>query len=714
VSVVGDKKFLAFLSYSHADTKCATWLHRYLEAFPIDKLQPSLGRRSFRPIARDRDDFPAAKRLTEATIDLLDNSEALIVLCSPDSARSRYVDDEIRLFATRYSGRPIIPIIADSPSTAPDEDRFPRALLNLFRPDAPGAPMPAILAADMRPDRDGRILAAAKVIAALLDVPTDAVFQRAARIVKRQRRVRAAVVSIIALLIGSFLVSAVFAWGELKTNENFKGAVLTRATELLTISVSQAEEYGVPRRATLEILQAAERLLDDISFAGKVTDTIRHRKAWMSIQFARNYALLGDSQKQRERALSAREALLALSAQTPANVLYKQDLAFAYNEVGDVLSATGDLETALMNFKEALLIRQTLASHDPHNASWQRDLSVSLNKVGDVQFAQGDVINALAEFRAALLIRRALSTAEPENSTWRRDLAVAYSKIGNALLAQKEFSEALIAFTSSLSIFQDLVKMHPRSTDLQRDLAITNGFIGDIHFARGEWPSALTAFTSAIEILSKLSLSDPDHLVVQRDLSSLRGKLGDVFLSQARYDDAVDAFQLSADGLERLSKRDASNVGWQRDLAVVYTKVADVLAMQGSLERALMSYGRSNTVFSQLVTRDKTNADWQRSWAVSYERIADVYEALGRTDEALQAYESALAVYESFMKVKPDNVQIVLSATLPLIRLGVLSPGSSKKYFRRAIELLRQLERMGVLGTAEKNDLLWLEQRALD
>ena len=57
--------YRAFISYSHADTSWAKWLHRGLESFRIDK--DLAGREtetgpvpaSLRPVFRDRDDFTA-------------------------------------------------------------------------------------------------------------------------------------------------------------------------------------------------------------------------------------------------------------------------------------------------------------------------------------------------------------------------------------------------------------------------------------------------------------------------------------------------------------------------------------------------------------------------------------------------------------------------------------------------------------------------------
>jgi hypothetical protein len=59
-------------------------------------------------VFRDRDDFTAGHSLNDQTLDALDASAALIVICSPASAKSTYVTEEIRLFKSRHPERPVM------------------------------------------------------------------------------------------------------------------------------------------------------------------------------------------------------------------------------------------------------------------------------------------------------------------------------------------------------------------------------------------------------------------------------------------------------------------------------------------------------------------------------------------------------------------------------------------------------------------------------
>jgi TIR domain len=206
-----DLKYRAFLSYSHHDTPWAKWLHKRLEGFPMRGLtgrETALGPvpKTLRPVFRDREDFSTGRSLTEQTIANLDGSAALVVLCSPASAQSHYVNEEIRLFKARYPERPVVPVIVEGKPGDPTRECFAPALR--FEVDASGTVMDRpseVLAADLRAEGDGRALALAKVVAALVGVPSDEVYRRAEWERRRQARVRNAVVAAMLLLaIGGF------------------------------------------------------------------------------------------------------------------------------------------------------------------------------------------------------------------------------------------------------------------------------------------------------------------------------------------------------------------------------------------------------------------------------------------------------------------------------------------------------------------------------
>src|SRR5262249_13761633 len=251
------------------------------------------------------------------------------------------------------------------------------------------------IAADARDQGDGKEIARQKVVAGLLGLGLDEVIRRAERARKRRNRFWAALAGVFLFLAVAAAGSTAYAWQQLKTNEAVLHATLKRATQIIDEAVAQAEKYNVPRTATLSLLVKAEGLFDDMAQYGRPTPELRYRKAWMLIQFARNYAILGDTGKQFARAAEALSLLSGLAAEKPDDTSYLSDLSVAHVELGNVLAAQGNLPEALKSLREGLAIMERLAKADPTNSGRQRDVSIFYGRVGDVLAEQGNLPEAL-------------------------------------------------------------------------------------------------------------------------------------------------------------------------------------------------------------------------------------------------------------------------------------------------------------------------------
>jgi len=175
------KKYKAFLSYSHTDEAFGKWLHKQLERYKIPKKlysdYPNLPK-SLYPIFRDRYELNAGDDLGVEIPKALADSEALIVVCSPNSANSKWVNQEIIDFKMMYGEERIFPIIIDGEPFAKESDKFddglecfPEALK--YRVDGNGNLMDertSILASSTIEKEDGRELAKLKLIAGVLGV----------------------------------------------------------------------------------------------------------------------------------------------------------------------------------------------------------------------------------------------------------------------------------------------------------------------------------------------------------------------------------------------------------------------------------------------------------------------------------------------------------------------------------------------------------------
>ena len=162
-------KYFAFISYSHADKKWGDWLHRSLESFSVPKRLIGRETRSgpiparISPVFRDREELPTSADLSSMINQALQESRYLIVICSPRSAASRWVNEEVLAFKRMGRSNRILAIIVDGEPNAIDKNAgaesecFCEALKYGLGQDQELTNIRAEpIAADARPGKDGK------------------------------------------------------------------------------------------------------------------------------------------------------------------------------------------------------------------------------------------------------------------------------------------------------------------------------------------------------------------------------------------------------------------------------------------------------------------------------------------------------------------------------------------------------------------------------
>ena len=232
---MGEFVYDAFISYSHRDLNWARWVQRRIETFRIPKDVPdqTLVGRHLR-VFRDQTDL-AGLEVQEALRKELRASRDLIVICSPASAASRWVDDEVRYFRSQGEGRRVIPFFVDGEpeSDKPELECYPEALRSDPDWHALGANVKEI----------GRNKAFLKLMAIILDLRFNRLVDRE----KQRRRRTALIAGITAGIVVSF--STALIW---------RNVVVSRRNQVLSYDI-----YGA---ALVAISQKENPDAEDVEF----------------------------------------------------------------------------------------------------------------------------------------------------------------------------------------------------------------------------------------------------------------------------------------------------------------------------------------------------------------------------------------------------------------------------------------------------------------
>ena len=198
--VTGDlpPKYWAFISYSHRDRKWADWLHKRMETYRVPRqiVGGDVPARVF-PVFRDRDELSSAADLSGKVVAALGESRNLVVICSPNAAPSRWVNEEIRHFLhLGRADRVFAFIVAGQPEAG---DCFPPALTEHgVEP----------IAADARDVGDGKKNAFLKLMAGVLGVEFDKLRRREYERQLRTRTVWTGALIVLAVVLGALSLYA--------------------------------------------------------------------------------------------------------------------------------------------------------------------------------------------------------------------------------------------------------------------------------------------------------------------------------------------------------------------------------------------------------------------------------------------------------------------------------------------------------------------------
>lgn len=206
-------KYWAFISYSHTDKRWGDWLHRALETYRVPRRLVGHEVRDGKiperiiPVFRDREELPVSSDLSTNINQALEESRYLIVICSPRSAQSRWVGEEIKTFKRLGRENRILALIVEGspnasdgrPEVSPEAECFHQAMRYRMVDGVFSDIRTEPVAGDAREGRDGRNNAKLKLIAGILGVNYDELKQREhERRLRRARTITAVAVSLIA------------------------------------------------------------------------------------------------------------------------------------------------------------------------------------------------------------------------------------------------------------------------------------------------------------------------------------------------------------------------------------------------------------------------------------------------------------------------------------------------------------------------------------
>ncbi len=316
-----------------------------------------------------------------------------------------------------------------------------------------------------------------------------------------------------------------------------------------------------------------------------------------------------------------------------------------HDSIRDLAGATPARRLLVVRAQEYL---DSLSKEASGDRSLQQELAAAYDRLGDLQGYSGaanlgDFAGALMSYKKALAIREEAAAANPENTSIQSDLLNDYFRLSFVLLDGGDFEGALDDLHKGLPVAQALANTQsdPKYKDF---LAGFYWRTGSVQNQVGDYVHAAENFRQASTIRAVAAEANPElrtHLAADLiGLATALQKSGEI-------DHALDAAKEGLQLTQQLSQSNPTNATFREYLGEAYNLSAPLLEQKGNTNQALEYYRNAYRIFADLRGADQTNSLARANFGFSDLGIAqelllkhDIQPAFPRIREAIATFES--------------------------------------------------------------------------
>lgn len=550
-------RYKAFISYSHKQEAWARWLQHALERYRVpsrlvgeDGAFGSIPSR-LRPIFRDREDLSSSADLSLRIREELARSETLIVICSPDAAASRWVNEEILHFEKLGRGDRILCLIVDGdPHASGQENCFPKAVLK-FADGSRHEP----LAADARRYADGKRLAFLKIVAGILGIRLDKLRQRDA-----QRRHRVIALSVAA----GMLLTLTITW------LTYSQVTTRAAAEAQRVNTEELLRFMLGDLQRLEPIQGLEQISPD--------DTEQARfKAELGLDAMSADALITQAQSWRnqgvdlnwegsietadEKFRQSRAALIELYQREGSTPRAMFELAQSEYYVGEIHFVNGEIDEALRHWTQYGALARRLVNSEPNNPRYVMELSYSLMNLGalEQQRPAPDASKSLALVQTAVQYNQMALVLDPGNAEYLNSLMNNLAWLADAWVGKCALGKALEARQKAVELGREALSHNPKDAYQRGLLALYLGGLAGVQQDIGLNGPAGAILSEARELLRQLHLAEPNNQNIEWQMLYLEARLARLHMASGATSVALETMERIAPRIEDLAEQESDS-----------------------------------------------------------------------------------------------------------------------------------------------------------
>lgn len=415
---------------------------------------------------------------------------------------------------------------------------------------------------------------------------------------------------------------------------------------LLTMSAGLAATLWQAREARRERAVAERRL-----------DNLRNISSGFITEIHSAIQDLPGSLPARQLLLTqAVDQLDALAAESGDNPALDDALARAYHnsaELPDMLLAKKEL-----TFKKEIAIYQKLLAVDAANIHYRERLALAEMELGDITKVRGSLARGIELELHGVTLLEEIAAQDPDNIEHWLNLAGAEANIATLYISKNDAQEATRRTMKELNAVEKIKKLNPSEPKIDFLQNIGNAQLGSEQILAGDYVLAIQTLGKCLTDYKELQAKAPNDTKISyylwgtnRRLANALEKKGDIYAAKGHYRAALSI-------IEDLASQSPRDFGYARNSALTNTLFGQLLVSQKKPAEAIKYFKRAIELSQKVLENDADNSESKSDYAWATGNLGNALSFKGETSEAIKFLSIATDSLAEISTTDSDNMQV--------------------------------------------------------
>lgn len=358
-----------------------------------------------------------------------------------------------------------------------------------------------------------------------------------------------------------------------------------------------------------------------------------------------------------------------LASKDSLNGRWQIGLAHSHFWAGNVDWELGQVDSAVGHFLPFVSISRRLIAHYPDSLGYREELAYALNNIGFAKLARGDLAGAVESYRASRAINQELVDLRPDSLEWQVSLAAEYNAEAVAQRKAGDLAGALANHDKELAIKEALMAHDTTNREREHYVAIAHAYRGELRVLMGDISGAVSDAQAAHGIYASLAAHDTSDAVMQWSVAKSDRQIAQALLERGDASGALDRLHAGDAVISRWLARNPNDPYMAGEAMLAGIAESRAQLALGRVHDALASAQRASAASAAMLKAKPNDIEAHRAAGDAYVVLGN---ALSRSNDARGAsrvWTRAIAVEDSLVRSDPETEVLAVQAAA-LIDLG--------------------------------------------